>query len=306
MQLSTSGQKPSPVQHSPASRQRFHFETAASAPPPASSAARAWAVDPRPLACRGLGCVQAAWPLRRPFSRVTAPGFHLLQAPRHPVLRRGSPSGNTKAGSELHPQEQATCCGEIPSSAATPDPGREFGHFSPQGFEQTSGGREAARHRTPGKWTADPPSAPEPPARPPRRRASTGKPWAPAASSSTPTLGQPGPRPPPPGSRRPHLRTARGAAGAPGRLAAAPASAGRCSSRRPPRGAGPPPPSPPPGRRPCCRRGRGAARGARGRRRGGLRSERVAQPPEPQLNRRRRRRKWESELRLSETALRRQ
>ena len=78
-----------------------------------------------------------------------------------------------------------------------------------------------------------------------------------------------------PGIPWPHLRTARGAAEACGRLVSGPASACRSSSRRRPRGPGPPPPSPRPGRRPCYLWGR-AQRWAQ---RGSVRSQRVQAPP---------------------------
>lgn len=68
-----------------------------------------------------------------------------------------------------------------------------------------------------------------------------------------------------PGSPSPHLRTAKGAAGA--RLAAVPESAGRYSSRRRRPGPALLPPSPRPARHPCCCHRAAGSREARATRR---------------------------------------
>lgn len=127
---------------------------------------------------------------------------------------------------------------------------------------------------------------------------STGKAGTPAASST------PAPRVAPvpahlPSVPRPHLRTGRNAAEASGLLAAGPVPACKCNSRHRPRGPGPPPPSPRAGRRPCCPCSRSTAQGLAGEALG-RHNQRSWSGTTGGKG------KWESELRLPETALQKQ
>lgn len=175
---------------------------------------------------------------------------------------------------------------------------RKLGQFFIPGFEQ-SGGREAAQNATPIKWATRRLHRGLPPSLLRLRRRSHSE--RRKAMSAWGIFNAP-PRPrPPAGFPRPHLQSGRGAAEARGRLAAGSASACKGSSRRRPRGPGRPPPSPRPGRRPCCRWG--PARGALGAGAG------VCEASGPRSHPSWARtaggeRKWESELRPSETAQR--